>query len=393
MEDAKSLGIWPRLQKGIEWAVIFAFLVALVLPLADMYFGIDTSAPLSEKRRLAAFPPFSKNLEVIKEYPGHFDAWFKDQFGFRNLLVRANSLARVHLLGVSPNEDVIVGRKDWLFLAGDRAMLSYRATNPLADDILARWKAALETARAYGERSGAKFLFVMIPQKHMIYGENLPYWLRRSHAQGPTEQLIDYLKAHSTIDVLYPLDYLMEHKEEPLYYSRDSHWSAYGSFRAYERIMHTLGEQFDGLAPLPMSDFHKVTRERSTDLMGMLGNAILGLETSDVLVRNPLWKARYVNASYFRDVAGLGRHSRATVCASGAPIKAAVFHDSFGWAIRPYLAEHFERAVFIGSNWARLEMTKVLDQEKPDLVLFLISERRVSDEGALLTIENAFKGK
>jgi hypothetical protein len=66
-----------------------------------------------------------------------------------------------------------------------------------------------------------------------------------------------------------------------------------------------------------------------------------------------------------------------TVEESGIPgshlPRLVMFHDSFGTALKPFLAEHFARALFEFQAMAFDE--SILEREKPDLVIQEITER------------------
>ena len=49
-----------------------------------------------------------------------------------------------------------------------------------------------------------------------------------------------------------------------------------------------------------------------------------------------------------------------------------MFHDSFAAALQPFLAQHFQRAVYV---WQHDWNVPFLDQQKPDVVIDEIAER------------------
>ena len=100
-------------------AVVIVFLVTICLPAADALFDFDPTR-LSEKRRLAP-PPVSR-------------------VAYSRALLS---------LGVSSMPSVIIiGKLGWLFFAGDEALASYWAVQPLAEAELTRWQRRLERRQA-----------------------------------------------------------------------------------------------------------------------------------------------------------------------------------------------------------------------------------------------------
>jgi len=58
--------------------------------------------------------------------------------------------------------------------------------------------------------------------------------------------------------------------------------------------------------------------------------------------------------------------------ADGEIPRAVIFHDSFFEALAPFLAQHFQRAVY---SWRSFSDPTLIQAEHPDLVIDEISER------------------
>ena len=128
-------------------AVVIVFLVTICLPAADALFDFDPTR-LSEKRRLAP-PPVSRLSQPLEvSYTGAFESWWNDSFGFRRSLVVAYSRALLSLGVSSMPSVIIIGKLGWLFFAGDEALASYWAVQPLAEAELTRWQRRLERRQA-----------------------------------------------------------------------------------------------------------------------------------------------------------------------------------------------------------------------------------------------------
>jgi len=65
---------------------------------------------------------------------------------------------------------------------------------------------------------------------------------------------------------------------------------------------------------------------------------------------------------------------------NGLP-KLVMFRDSFADGLIPYLSENFSRSVYV---WKPKVDLQVIEQEKPDIVIFEVAERYL---GSLLSIQ------
>ena len=53
---------------------------------------------------------------------------------------------------------------------------------------------------------------------------------------------------------------------------------------------------------------------------------------------------------------------------------ALIIRDSFGTPIIPFLSEKFERSMFIFDNWHYTANEHIIEQEKPDIVIYVVME-------------------
>ena len=54
--------------------------------------------------------------------------------------------------------------------------------------------------------------------------------------------------------------------------------------------------------------------------------------------------------------------------------EAVIFRDSFIDFMMPFLQEHFKKSVFIFDNWQYKYIDKIIDTEKPDIVITFVFE-------------------
>lgn len=368
------------IRKVADIALIFLFMLAIWLPLADELFGLDKSRKPVEKRRLADKPGFGWSWERLMEYPSGYESYFNDHFGYRNWLIGLHNGIKVKWLGEVSSRKMVRGRDGWYFFTGD-GILEYccRATDPFSRDELAQWQHKVEQWSDWLADRNIPFLLVIVPNKHTIYSEHLPEWLTRTGDKTRLEQLVDHLTEHSDIELLDMRDALFKAKKDGrLYHRTDTHWNDHGAYVAYREIMLRLGKWFKDAMPKPESDF---TRNevvgRGGDLAVLMGQERSIKEERIVFQPRTPRLARKVDAG---EIADMGQWARdcepvVTECPNGQIPRAVIFRDSYCRALVPFLSEHFGRVAYI---WRHELNPGIIEHEKPDVVIFQVLERMLT---------------
>ncbi len=354
-----------RLDPIVERILIVLFIVAMTIPGVGTVLGLGRGIGLAENRELAPFPTVQMNWASIREFPDRFTRYFNDNFAFRQRLVLWQATFRLAVLGVSPTEAVIKGRDGWLFYAGDGAMDNYATERLFSNDELEIWRQTLQDTHDRLEEIGVTYLFVVSPDKHLVYPEFMPKTIRPA-AASRIDQLLEYLATYSTVKVLDLRPALIDAKlRERVYHQTDTHWNDHGAFVAYEQIMAALGSSLPGFVPASRSMFEPRHLESAgLDLAGMMGlTGVLREEELVLAPKHPLVahvvepyepSSRFMDARVVTEVPDLL-----------AP-RAVVFRDSFGSALIPFLSEHFSRAVYL---WQYNVEPDVISGERPDVVI------------------------
>jgi hypothetical protein len=237
------------------------------------------------------------------------------------------------------------------------------------------WRMLLEQRVDWLGLRGVTYHFLVPPNPHSVYPDKLP----RPVAAGtprPVTQLIRYLKdVQSDAPLLYPLDQLIERRDEPIYVKTGTHWTELGAFIAYEPLMDSIGES------------KQVRRlvENEIAFRQAVGPGGLGrkLEPPEVSThvfgtpRDTAAKLTLDNRVYLR---GLRMEYE---CPAAGNSVGLVFGDSFAHTMLHFLAESFGRTVF--AHLPTLDR-ELVAEVRPDVVVSILNERfliRVPvDEGA-----------
>ena len=352
-----------RLHPLADRMLIVIFVATLCLPLTGMVLNLDREAPSGENRTLASWPQFRWDAASLRALPDQLTRYFEDHFAFRARLVRWQAIVRLRGLGVSPSASVIKGRDGWLFYADDGAMEDYAEAPPFTDAELELWRHTLQDTSDWLRAQGIAYVFVIAPDKHVVYPEYMPNTIRRT-AVSRIDQLVSHLRQHSTVRVVDLRPALFAAKaRERLYHRTDTHWNDRGAFVGYESIIEALTADVPALQHRSRSAFEpRVVRTAGLDLAGMLGLTEVLSEEDLLLVPKRPATARILEPQNPNQRLA---HARIVTEAPRGP-RAVVFMDSFGPGLVPFLSEDFSRVVYL---WQGNVDLQIVQQERPQVVI------------------------
>jgi len=370
-----------RISRITEGAIISVFISFLWLPVLGYISGWGISQDLGEKRVLSECPVLG--TDPLNTIPEKFEAFYKDHFGFRNGLIRGHNWIRYKLFKGETYGDVLIGKEDWLFLTKSGIITDYLGQNPLTLEQLAIWKEALERRQKWLAERGIRYLFVVAPNKAMIYPEMLPDHIYRNKHQTRMEQLVDYLSGISTVEFLDLRDALQKAKATGLvYHPRDTHWSERGAFFVYREICDRLAKWFPDIQPWSIEDFTITIEKQVGDLATMLGLA--DELTSECEVFRPrqkrnAYRVNLILPNQYPWPKQIIPDRQVAMENKNAKHRLLFFHDSFGnhGGLPEYIGEHFSRIAFVPVGFENDCLELMVEQEHPDLVIQELVERKL----------------
>ena len=258
--------------RTIRWqdrTLIVVFLISIALPLTAMICRVDSTFVLEENRTLASRPELVLS-ESLGEFPAKFEAYFNDQFGFRRRLIHWQNFIKVAALGVSPSAKVVLGRDDWLYY-GDIELDYYRAIKPFGPKQLEQWRRLLESRRDWLAARSSRYVVVIPPNKSTIYPEHMPAVYNKVEPRSRLDQLLEHLKARSSVVVVDLREPLFAAKaKHQVYYRTDTHWNNRGAYVGYTMIIEALAQWFPDFKATPRSEFPEVEfHQRGRDLASL----------------------------------------------------------------------------------------------------------------------------
>ncbi|MFT3782487.1 MAG: hypothetical protein QM790_10780 [Nibricoccus sp.] len=364
--------------------LIVLFVTLLWLPTIDSLFSIDHTARLNENRALATKPAFT-GIVHTRDYLAGLETYFNDHFGFRKAFVRMQSKWKRKLFGEAAVSEAIIGSDGWIYTTANRMIESYTGVSRFKPSELVAWQKLLETRRAWLQQRGIAYFVVITPDKHTIYPEHLPDWLKAPPGPTKLDQWLEQFRIHST---LRPLDLrpilLVEKAKRPVYLMTDTHWNSLGAFISYQAVVRELGKQLPHLAPIPESSFQlQADANFKGDLAVLLGQESSFPERQAVQL---IPSAELPKIQIEETIQHTGnKHVTITRTHNDkAAGKAIVFRDSFGTFWYQFFGYNFRDVIFLSQ---REFDPGLIEREKPDVVIDQIVERIVNTHDPVEMLE------
>ncbi len=261
---------------------------------------------------------------------------------------------------------VMRGRNGRLFLDNDTNLViaQHRGQLRFSDAQLRQWRFVLETRVAWLKNRGADHYFLVAPNAHSVYPEDLPPEHEMSEDR-PIIQLMEYLEARKSYATLtYPLDELVAERQQCMFGKTETHWSEFGAFVAYERLAKEIAERHA---------IHLVTREDlrviEKDFVGDLGIKVEPAQSAPLVFVD----VQPSQAELVADNRVMNQGRRIEYRSTAAPeCRCLVYGDSFAHRIVPFIAESFSHTVSAHISTLDYEL---VERERPDLVIGVMNER------------------
>ena len=263
------------------------------------------------------------------------------------------------------------------FFAGDDIINDYRCTKPFTESRLKSIATTLTERKNWLNDIGIKFLVVIVPNKHNIYPENLPYTIKPIRNESRFDQLKEYLNKNTDVEMIDMRNSLIKGKKQyPTYCNTDTHWTRFGALIAASNIVEKLKNDFPDICEFNLNDYNFKLQKSSGDLARMLNmDKTFNGENVKVIPQNG-FKAKNTSFSF-----SVPKHFRKTVVKETKNDKlpsVLIFRDSFSDALAPLLSEYFFRSTYV---WCYNFLPEIVEAEMPDVVILEVAERLINYTG------------
>lgn len=368
-ENGGEKGRWKKTVKSAA-GVLYAALILGICIVPLVFLPGRPGEGTAENRTMASLPKLQTAEGLNWNYLEDAGAYFTDHFAFRQEMVALNSKIRSEIFGVSPVEDVIVGKNGWLYYAA--TLDDYQHKNSVSERMLFNMAHNTALMQEYSERLGKTFLFTIAPNKNTLYDENMPDRLRFQEAEKSDARRLEPWLVRENVNYVNLFD-LFEKQEEVLYYARDSHWNEKGAVMVFDALLDAAGE--------PHETYEDLVPVQKTDYFGDLGLMLFPVGGK------PENRFQYPGPDTWDYAEGENVEDQfiRTINAEGEG-NLLMYRDSFGNSLLPYMAQTFGQAVF--SRQVPYPMSDLVTYE-PDIVIVEKVERHLPTLGMVPPLMSA----
>lgn len=179
---------------------------------------------------------------------------------------------------------------------------------------------------------------------------------------------LDYLSKYfweiGGIKLIDPSDSLLAaRRRKDVYYKTDTHWNTFGGFKAYQKLMHEIVKDYPDMRVFNENEFlfSEVLNEEG-DLSSMIGLNATN-KRKEIMMRH---KDTTIKLDYNIPSKMILKFSN-IISGPHQKRKLLMFRDSFGSYLAPFFNLQFDEAVYV---WNYIFMHKLIEEEKPDIVVF-----------------------
>lgn len=321
-----------------------------------------------ENRKLADKPETDSILLKSKIYFNNYTNWFHDHFPYKNSLVHINSKLKLNVFKTSPMPNSMFIGKDFEFYSANQLLIDdITGKKRLTEDEVNYMYGVTLSKKVFLENQGISFYLTIPPSKQTTYQDLLPDYLSlQLRGQKMAQQFTTKLRkenANFYIDVIDLLnDRHKKHPKEKIFYKYDIHWSEWGAFLSYQKLINTINQKhtFVGKA-LNLNEVDlKVESSNDADLAKL------------ILMQKEYKKERYIFTPKIKDtltetvINGVTQFPIFKYYNPNGKGKLLMFRDSYSEQWRNLIAHHFKESVFI---WEPVISQEFIEKYKPDIVI------------------------
>jgi len=361
--------------KNKQLILLLCFWLICFFPIINRVFKIAPNYNI-EKKKLAKKP--SLKSEGVLGFTESYDGWYKKNFSGRSILFSGISNLVYKTFNSSILQDkAFVGKDGWMFLGnkGGSVVDETIGLDILSETKLKKITDNLKKRDAWCKKRGIKYYVAIVPNKHSVYKEKLPYKVNVEYNRLDT--LVNYINNNSSLKAVnLGSNFPDLKKHELLYYKTNSHWNKIGGYYGYQNLMNFLTDQGHKVNVLIREDYQwDTTYAYKEDLTKMLDLSVreeryipvikkqagTKLITFKVPKKRREYKRRYLNKK--------------------GKSKALIFRDSYGGSMEGFLKHSFKELTLI---WDYEFLKAEINEQEPDFVIHLIVERNIE----MLSLKN-----
>lgn len=353
--------------------LIYFFFGLLFISCINSFLGWIPDRKNAENRLLSSFPKFS--WSAFLQYPEALNAYIEEHYSLRNTFFFLNSLLHSKVLKASALPDkVILGKHHWFYYNESNTVNDFRRLTPIDTAEMMNVVRILHSRKQWLQKRQIHYYILVPPNKERIYPEFMPSAYYQVNGVGHNR--LDFYKKiltqSSPVQIIDPTDSLYVAKlKKDVYYTTDTHWNLYGGFKGYQCLMTAILKDFPSLTMMREEDFE------------ISDHFVEEGDLATMLALNSIYKRKEYSFTFKDSTKDLGHLTTSDIILrfdnqhilDSANLKLLMFRDSYANYLIPFLNMHFKKAVYV---WNYEFMNQLIEEEKPDIVVFESLERFLS---------------
>lgn len=350
----------------IDIVFLSLFFIAIFIPMFNIS---EEETSKTENRVLATRPSLKAIYDKSQNYGQQFEQWFNDHFYSREKIIRFHDYIQ-RSITKRGNDKVLIGKDNWLFYTLENSINNFKNTSTFSDKELENIAQYLSDINNWAKQHGKEFYYLICPDKNKIYGEYIiGITQEKPDSQNRTNQLINYLRQHTDVKVIYLYDALHQAKKESdnlLYWKNDTHWNSYGAYIGYLEFIKQINQGRKHPFTIVKHSSYIESTYPSGDLNKLFPGAAIDNET---IYRSPKIEDKSTCDRSLGD-------TRNTHCTNPYGKKIAyIYRDSFSGNLGPYLNNTFKEVTYI---WRYdIKDTDIQELKQGDIIIMEQLERMI----------------
>ncbi len=357
--------------------------IALVAVLGMLYLnqisGVIPDKDYNENKAKAEKPTF--DIKRLEPFPQAFDNYLNDNFSLRGWFLSLHTFLNLKVFRTHVNIDKVLQGKEGRLFNADKEIATYTGKRVFSEAELVKFKQVMQQRKTALEAKGVKMYVAIAPTNFTVNSACLPWFIQRKsdsiltlkkQAMGALQEL--------GIPVTDVADVFENKSADTTYYFKhDNHWNDIGGSLGSAYLLNTIRKDFPQIPKYGIRDFKIDTVQKQG------GNLAEAIASSDAFVEEdykliPQFTPHATateNGKYpipdWHLYKWEYQHSFERPNSDTLPA-VLVIRDSFGYGTMSFFPHHFRRCTYIFDQWKYMDNMPIVEQEKPDIVVYFILE-------------------
>lgn len=333
-----------------------------------------------ENRYLEQKPKFTMESYLDSSFGKDYESYVNEQFPMRKKWIQVKAVTE-QILGKVENNDIIKGQDGYLF---SKQLF-----------VSEQFEKNIRKIEQFANQSQRKIYIGVIPNSYSILREKLPKGTPNINQERYIQNLNKSLGKNKFIHVVPIQKILAAHKEEPIYYRTDHHWTTLGAYYGYQKVCEemdvnstdksqlesceindfygTLDAKYKGIGVNPDRIIYYQIPIQSMSVNGILKDSLYDMKRAKT--RDKYGMFLYGNngltiiQSCYRKVGNKQNEK-----------KLLIAKDSFANSLIPFLTFQFDEIYVVDLRYFPGSISSLLEENEIDSMLFLYNFETLSTD-------------